>query len=72
MISLGQKVQDLLLVPVMELREHVLQFFRDRQAQIGGILQQAQALVSFLMVNFCYLKRMECCLNNIHPFRLVV
>ena len=41
-----------LLVAVVQLRQHFLQSLRNRQANVGRVLQQRKPLVSSLMVNF--------------------
>ena len=41
-----------LLIPVVQLLQNGLQLVRDRQADVGRVLQQAETLVSSLMVNF--------------------
>ena len=48
----GRIVFAFLLVSVMQLFEDFHQLVRDGQADVGRVLQQTQALVSSLMVNF--------------------
>ena len=41
-----------LLLPVMQLRQNILQLFGDWQTDVRGVFQEREALVSSLMVNF--------------------
>ena len=48
-----------LIFPVVQLSQHVLESLRDGKADVRGILNQGKALINFLMVNLLRQKRAE-------------
>ena len=48
-----------IVLPIVQLGQHILELLRDGQADMRSILQQGQALISFLMVNLLRQKRAE-------------
>ena len=41
-----------LILPIMQLGQYILELLGDGQANVCSVLQQGQTLISFLMVNF--------------------